>query len=394
MEKNMSTKNETTNKNWLTTALICLLVACLACAGGYYFAKQKGDKESDVLKTQLEEFKKERSELQELNRASVSGMKAEGTIYVIGHKSPDSDTVCTAIAYANLLNQLGYQAEPRITMKVNHESEYILSHAGVKMPEILYDASGENIFLVDHAEYAQAADGMQDAHIVGIIDHHGVGSVLTGHQVVYEAKPIGATATIVWLDYLNYGIEIDQQMAYVLLSAILSDTYNLNNSSTTDADRKAVELLAPLAGVEDVEDHYKHLREQQLNYEGMSTEEIILADYKEYEVEGTKFGIGLAGAIDEESAEKMAAQIKEAIVETAAKKDTDLFYCEVSMYEDGKKYDYVIPADEKSASVLKNACESYGYEEHEDYIFFKTGLGRKSKFVPGLTNYLGSYPHE
>jgi len=71
-----------------------------------------------------------------------------------------------------------------------------------------------------------------------------------------------------------------------------------------------------------------------------------------------------------------------------------LFYCEVSMYEDGKKYDYVIPADEKSASVLKNACESYGYEEHEDYILFKTGLGRKSKFVPGLTNYLGSYPHE
>ncbi|MBQ1624412.1 MAG: hypothetical protein II096_00080, partial [Erysipelotrichaceae bacterium] len=101
-----------------------------------------------------------------------------------------------------------------------------------------------------------------------------------------------------------------------------------------------------------------------------------------------------AGAIDEKSAEKMAARIKEAIVETAAKKEADLFYCEVSMYEDGKKYDYVIPADEKSASVLKNACESYDYEEHEDYILFKTGLGRKSKFVPGLTNYLGSYPHE
>ena len=71
----------------------------------------------------------------------------------------------------------------------------------------------------------------------------------TGHQLVYEAKPIGATATIVWLDYLNYGLEIDKSTAHVLLGAILSDTYGLTGSTTTGADRQAVTDLAMQCGL-------------------------------------------------------------------------------------------------------------------------------------------------
>ena len=70
-----------------------------------------------------------------------------------GHKSPDSDTVCSAILYASLLNQLGYEAKPAVLGPVNQETEYILQRAGVETPELLEDVSGLNIVLVDHSDY-------------------------------------------------------------------------------------------------------------------------------------------------------------------------------------------------------------------------------------------------
>ena len=110
-----------------------------------------------------------------LNRSDLEGLgEVEDTIYVTGHKSPDSDTVCSSIAYAALLQKLGYDATPVVLGEINHESEYILEAAGLEAPEQLVDASGLNMVLVDHSEYIQSADGLTDANIISIIDHHGV----------------------------------------------------------------------------------------------------------------------------------------------------------------------------------------------------------------------------
>lgn len=218
-------------------------------------------------------------QLYKLNRDSLANIVVEeGPIYVIGHKSPDSDTVCSAIAYARLLTLLGYEAEPAVTGTVNTETAYILKEAGVEEPAVLEDAAGKNIFLVDHSDYTQAAEGMKDAHIVGILDHHGIGGVTTGHLVVYEAKPIGATATIVWMDYMNCGVDLDKTTATLLLGAILSDTTNLTGTTVTETDRQAVDYLAGIAGIEDVNAFYRELRVKALSYEGMSDEEILFSD--------------------------------------------------------------------------------------------------------------------
>ena len=276
------------------TALLIALAVCLAITG---FFVGKASEHSDA--------RQERERLYALNRSSIEKLIVEdGPIYVIGHRSPDSDTVCSAIAYARFLTLLGHDARAAITAPVNHETAFILQEAGVETPPVLEDASGENIFLVDHSEYAQAAEGMVDAHIVGILDHHGVGSVTTGQQLLYEAKPIGATATIVWLDYLNYGFDIDKPTAHLLLGAVLSDTDGLTGSTTTEADRQAVSELASIAGVTDVDALYHSIHDEKLSYEGMTNEEILFSDYKEYEVSGTTFGIGLVNAIDEDSANR------------------------------------------------------------------------------------------
>ncbi len=371
--------------------IVSLILAILVGVCAFNAGKNSGNPK---LQEQYDELLKKQEELQQLNRSSIEKMiKEDGPIYVIGHRSPDSDTVCTAIAYARFLNMLGYEAQPRINDKINNETAFILKEAGVEVPEELIDASGLNIFLVDHSEYAQATEGMVDAHIVGVIDHHGVGTVQTGNQVVYEAKPIGATATIVWLDYLNYGLEIDKTTAHLLLGAVLSDTSNLGASTTTEADAAAVKELSVLAGVENVDEFYNKMHAEKISYKGMSNEEILFSDYKEYEAFGTKYGIGLVDSLNEESSKMLAEKMKEALKENFNKKDVDLMYASVGIREDGKKIDYIIPANELSESILKNAFPDYDEYDGTSYIF-RSGLGRKTKFVPGLNEYLGAHPHE
>ena len=367
----------------LLAAVLLLAVGMTAVVG--YFAG------SANLRSQLAE---EQQRLYALNRSSIENMSVgDGSVYVIGHHSPDSDTVCSAIAYARLLRKLGYDAQPAVTEPVNRETAYILKEAGVQAPPVLEDAAGKSIFLVDHSEYAQSAQGMTDAHIVGIIDHHGVGSVTTGHQVVYEARPIGSTATIIWLDYLNYGVKPDAETALLLLGAVLSDTDNLTGSTVTEADRQAVEALAETAGVKDVNAFFRGLHAEKLSYEGMSGQEILFSDYKEYEASGVKFGIGAVNAIDEEAAAALAEQMKEALPQGFASRDVDLMYASVGIRENGEKIDRIVPADERSRQVFEAAFPNYDEFDGTSYVF-RTGLGRKTLFVPGLTDYLASYPHE
>ena len=370
-------------KNGTKTVLLLLLAVCLA-AGGFLAGRSVG----------RDQVIKENDALHAANRSSVEKMNVEnGPVYVIGHKSPDSDTVCSAIAYARLLNLLGVEAEARITEDVSNETEFILSEAGVEIPPVLEDASGEDIFLVDHSEYAQAAEGMKDAHIVGVLDHHGVGSVNTGHQLVYEAKPIGATATIVWLDYQNYGFEIDKSTAYVLLGAILSDTNGFTGSTTTEADKQAATDLAKIAGVTDVDGLAKKIHLEALSYEGFSDEEILFSDYKEYEASGVKYGIGLVNAYDEETAADLAKRMKAVMAEGSKKVDVDMLYASVGIREGDVKIDYIVPLDGQSEETFKAAFPNYDEYNGTAYIF-RSGLGRKTKFVPGMTDFLGAHPHE
>ncbi len=100
--------------------------------------------------------------------------------------------------------------------------------------------SGLNVALVDHSEYEHSAEGLESAYIVAIIDHHGDGSVRTGNQLLYEAKALGSTATIIWEKYRDYGVEPDKETACAMIGSIFSDTHKLEYATTTFADEEAV----------------------------------------------------------------------------------------------------------------------------------------------------------
>ena len=126
-------------------------------------------------------------------RAIITGMDYGNQVLVVGHKSPDTDAVCSAMTYASLLQRMGIHAEARVAGKVFCEPHYVLQEAGIATPTIQDNAEGLNMIMVDHSEFAQAVDGMESANILHIIDHHGTGSVTTAHPLFYYALPIGST---------------------------------------------------------------------------------------------------------------------------------------------------------------------------------------------------------
>ena len=329
-----------------------------------------------------------------LNRSELDGLdEIEGTIYVTGHKSPDSDTVGSSIAYASLLRELGYDARPVVLEDINQETRYILETGGLETPMLLDDASGCNMVLVDHSEYSQAAEGLRDANVITIIDHHGAGSITTGNRLIYDARPLGSTATIIWIRYRNYGIEPDPKTAYAMAGSILSDTLNLQSDATTFADREALKALSLLAGISDTDALYQGMYQATMPYEGMTDEEIFFSDYKEYERGGKKFGIGCVNAYDEAGAGNLVERMTNVFSSDDAPNGMDMSFAEISIFHDGISVSYLVPSNEAAAEVLEAA---FGNDAVYDGVSYRLepGISRKQVLVPAITDILEAYPKE
>ena len=329
-----------------------------------------------------------------LNRSELDGLdEIEGTIYVTGHKSPDSDTVGSSIAYASLLRELGYDARPVVLEDINQETRYILETGGLETPMLLDDASGCNMVLVDHSEYSQAAEGLRDANVITIIDHHGAGSITTGNRLIYDARPLGSTATIIWIRYRNYGIEPDPKTAYAMVGSILSDTRNLQSNATTFADREALKALSLLAGISDTDALYQELYLASISYDGMTDEEIFFNDYKEYERGGKKFGIGCVNAYDEAGAGNLAERMANVFSSVDAPNGMDMSFAEISIFHDGISVSYLVPSNEAAAEVIEAAFGNDAVYDGVSYRF-EPGISRKQVLVPAITEILEAYPKE
>ena len=370
------------NGKLLITTALGIAVATLAGIGGFALGKTSEQKQHQIEK----EFSIQ------LKRSELDGLgEVNGPVYVTGHKSPDSDTVGSAIAYASLLRALGYDATPVILGNVNHETAHILKKAGTDTPKLLENASGLNMVLVDHSENAQSADGLKDANIIGIIDHHAAGTVTTGGQLIYDARPLGSTATIIWLRYKDYGLVPDRQTAYVMTGAILSDTKNLTSDSTTFADREALKELSGIAGIKDTDALYHEMYKESLSYEGMTDEEIFFSDYKEYECGGFKYSIGCIKAYDEESAKDLAQRVKKVMPGTLSKTGMDMSFAQINVTRDNISVTYLVPSDDTANEVINNA---FGDKTSFDGTSYRAepNLSRKKDVAPAITGILEAHP--
>ena len=315
----------------------------------------------------------------------LSAPYGKETTWVIGHRSPDSDAVGSAIAYTYLLNELGIDAKAAVSGLLNHETQYALKSFGISSPLVIKKAEGKQFILVDHSSYTQAIEGMKKAKVLGILDHHGIGDIETTQPINIRSAAVGATATLVWLSFKETGVDIPQEIARVLLMALLSDTRNMTRN-VSGTDREAFAELVPLAGIADTDAFYTAMASCLADYGGMTAKEIFLSDYKEYEAAGKKFGISVVRANASETIEIMKPQMQEVMREYLPESRQDMLYTIFHDRSGGRPHSLVLLAHGEGAEELLR--ETFPCEDGKNCILIRQNLSRKTDIVPSLSRKL------
>ncbi|QPI67515.1 manganese-dependent inorganic pyrophosphatase [Exiguobacterium sp. PBE] len=248
------------------------------------------------------------------------------TVLVFGHKNPDTDTITSALAYAELKKKLGMDAEAVRLGEVNGETQYALDHFRVKAPRLIESVKGEaeEVILVDHNEFQQSADGIEDVRILEVIDHHRIANFQTADPLYYRAEPVGCTATILLKLYKEHGVEIAADMAGLMLSAIISDSLLFKSPTCTDEDIKAAKELAEIAGV-DAEVYGLEMLKAGADLSQKTIEELISLDAKEFAMGDYRVEIAQVNTVDANDVLNRKAEVEAAIAKTVAAKNLDLF---------------------------------------------------------------------
>lgn len=296
------------------------------------------------------------------------------TLLVFGHKNPDTDSICSSVSLAYLKNELGEDATAYALGEIRKEAQFALDYFNVKAPEVLNTDSlaGKNVVLVDHNEYAQSADDIKNANIVEIIDHHKIGGICTNVPISFRVMPVGCTCTIVYKMFVENNVKVPKHIAGLLLSAILSDTLLFKSPTTTELDKLACDELSKIADV-DMESYAMEMFKVGTSLDEFSIEEIVNMDFKEFDMEGKRVGIGQVFTLDIDS--------------ILAKKDEFLSYI------NSTDYDMLVLAITdiiKEGSYLifkaedKVISESFGVDASQG-VFAKGVVSRKKQLVPNLT---------
>ena len=222
-------------------------------------------------------------------------------IYVVGHKNPDNDSIMAAYTYAHLKDMLDPDNEyiPVRLGPLPAESEMIFNEYGLEGTPQLIESVGEGdkVILVDHNEMSQAVDGLNNAELVEVVDHHRIADVTTANPIFFFNAPVGSTATIVYKIYKNYDIEFEKGIAACLLSAILTDTVILKSPTATKIDEEAVEELSGILGIDATEFGMKIFKSRGGD-EDVAVDEIITRDSKEFDFGGKKVWIAQYETVD------------------------------------------------------------------------------------------------
>lgn len=211
----------------------------------------------------------------------------ESLIHVFGHKNPDSDSICSALVVADWLNQQGHHAQAFRQGELTPETRYILKSASIEQPSLLEDSlKDQKVWLVDFTDAEQGPKTLLDSNIIGAIDHHRLGTVVTKNPPNVWIRSLGCSATIVW-QIMNHenAMALTQAQATLLLGAILSDTVALTGPTTTEFDKTAVAELTKIAKL-DYQQFVKGLLKAKTDIAGQSANRLLHRDAKNYQIAG------------------------------------------------------------------------------------------------------------
>ncbi len=302
------------------------------------------------------------------------------TKYIIGHKNPDTDTTCSSIVYSSLLEKRGVKTKVCKLGDLNNETKFVLDKFGVDEPETVLELEeGSQIILMDHNEAKQSIDNREKYKVVEIVDHHKFDFAVK-EPLFIRAEPIGATCSIVAKMFFEQNIEPTKAEASLLISSILSDTLNFRSPTTTKEDIELVGKLNEIAQIENIDEYSLEMFNAKSDLGDISAEKIIRMDYKEFEFNGKKFGIGVMETTNPDYGLNRKNEIISKLKEI--KKEDGLDFVFLSIVDILKETNVTLYADETDEKCLKDAFDA----KIESVGVAQLGriLSRKKQIAPKL----------
>lgn len=304
---------------------------------------------------------------------------------IFGHKNPDTDTITSAIAYAELKSKLGADVEAVRLGEVSGETQYALNYFGMEAPRLVENVADEakDVILVDHNERQQSANDIDKVRVVEVIDHHRIANFETAGPLYFRAEPVGCTATILNKLYKENGVEIRKEIAGLMLSAIISDSLLFKSPTCTEQDVAAARELAAIAGV-DADTYGLEMLKAGADLSDKTIEQLISIDAKEFTMGSYKVEIAQVNAVDVNDVLSRGAALEDALNGIIAAKGLDLFLLVVT---DILNNDSIGLALGSQASSVEKA---FNVTLTDNKALLKGVVSRKSQIVPPLTETLSA----
>lgn len=309
----------------------------------------------------------------------------------------DSFQIANKILLSNFIKNINMNKNPitvnnedyftdfkNMTHRVNHSNYPVVNNKGECLGLIRLTGPNnfekQKVILVDHNNFAQSVDGLDEADILEIIDHHNLGAINTSLPINFRSKPVGSTSTMIYEMYKEQKVSIPKDIAGLMLSAILSDTLLLTSPTTTEDDKFAAVKLANIAKV-DIDKYGLEMLKAASSIEGKSVEELIKTDFKSYVVGDKLLGISQIMTLDIEAIEKNVDEFIAKLNEMVS-----LNYSMVTIFITDiiKNGSYVLYND-AAAEIIK---DSFGLKNIHQCIFLPKIVSRKKQIQPNIISVL------
>ncbi len=269
--------------------------------------------------------------------------------------------------------------------KLKHTNYPILDKKGkclglLKLTD-LNDKKRKQVILVDHNECAQSADGIEEAEILEVIDHHSIGSITTSSPINFRGMIVGSSNTIIYQLYKEAGISIPKDIAGLMLSGILSDTLIFQSPTTTEYDKEAGNALAKIAKV-DLEKYGFELIKAGTSLKGKTKEEILYNDFKIFKIKEKNIGIGQAITLDFDEIKKEMNDYIALLDKVCEQND---YYAVFLYFTDVIKNGSYVLYSSKGADVLE---QGYNIKEIYPGYYLAGCVSRKKQMLPNIIDAL------
>jgi manganese-dependent inorganic pyrophosphatase len=300
--------------------------------------------------------------------------------YVVGHKNPDTDSIVSAIVFANLETNSNKEYVPARSGEINKETEYVLRRFGFEVP-VLIPQGEKRVILVDHNSPEEGPLGLKPEEVIGVFDHHKLGGPFSAEPIIVKVFPYGCTATVANEILKEKDIKPDANMAGIMISAIVSDTLNLTSPTTTEKDRAAIKELNKIANL-DVNELANEMFAAKSDISDIETEELIGKDYKVFDLNGKKVGVGVWETVLPQKVLERKNELMELLTKKKQAENLDcIYFGVVNIFN--KRSDMCIVSEKEK----KVAEEVFGAKTVDGLMVLDGVVSRKKQMIPALESY-------